>query len=1137
MLDLFSTKPGESGFRLDAYEIYNWGTFDGEVWKIEPKGETSLLTGANASGKTTLVDGLLTLLVPERRMRFYNQTAGAKGERTEESYVLGEYGETENEEMQTRETRKLRGDKQKTHSILLAVFRYQNHYVTLVQCRWFSGAELRKVFVLANAQLSITNDFSPFDSAGDWKKRLKQKYAKQGGKEIIHFFEGPREYAQQMRKMFGMRSEKSHTLFSQTVGLKVLGNLDEFVRTQMLEERNSEAEFQKIKDHFKTLSDAHKAIEKANEQIRILLPIEESAVTLSSLKKDLEFYTDCKSVLPLWFAHKEKQVINDYIADQKEKHESLIRQVKELKLVIEGLNQKERDLDVQIKNDEVGKQLSGLENEVKKLSKDKQEKEELLEDYNETAEKIRFQQNPDTQVFDQQKKHAATRKSELAEALEKDKDEEYRLRKAKEDSEKQFDNLSNDLQVLKSQKNNITGRVAQIRAEFLELTGASPEEIPFIGELMQIKQGAKKWESSIEKLLHNFALRLIVPEKYYKKVNDYVNDNDLKGRLIYQRYKKETYLSALHADEENSVFGKLDLKQTAYRDWLEHEIKIRFNYICTDDMGQFQLCERALTSQGLIKNSSKHEKDDRPEIRNRQQYVLGWDNKEKMDSIRRDMQELDSELKKLDQEHTVLKKQTKKRQEDHENCGKLLFFRDYKKLDWWSVSKMIQEIQNKINELQLANDKVKKLKEQREKILDEIKLQDKDLDALNRKAHTTEIDIEGKGKELIKAEEIILQYAGIDLSDKLDVFEKTWIKDLIIAIDNLGQTQGSIRKDINTKIDKLNDIIRETKSKLEGLMRGFKYLTDETLQKKFPDWRNDTFRLPENADFVDEYILFLKKVRDEELIEHKNQFKKYLNEEMITKMSDFKGWLDRQEDDILENVELLNTSLTKISFKANPPTFINIHAERDYAPKIKDLRTRLNDWKPNLAEYQRTQDDSILERSYNKIQALLEDLTNDEAGRKELLDVRNWLKFKAVEHHREDPKKIFRSYTGTAKLSGGEGMQLTYTILGSAIAYQFGIHNEDVTTRSFRFICVDEAFSKQDDEKARYLMDLCKQLNLQLMVVSPAKAEEVAIVEPYIAKVHFVQRKDNRNSLVYDMTIKQFRDGRSEYLDEKTNDA
>ena len=51
------------GFRLQRLEIYNWGTFHGRVWAIEPHGGTALLTGANGSGKSTLVDALLTLLV------------------------------------------------------------------------------------------------------------------------------------------------------------------------------------------------------------------------------------------------------------------------------------------------------------------------------------------------------------------------------------------------------------------------------------------------------------------------------------------------------------------------------------------------------------------------------------------------------------------------------------------------------------------------------------------------------------------------------------------------------------------------------------------------------------------------------------------------------------------------------------------------------------------------------------------------------------------------------------------------------------------------------------------------------------------------------------------------------------------
>ena len=97
--DLFSTNPGTSGYRLNYLEIYNWGTFHNTIYRIAPQGNNSLLTGANASGKSTLIDALLTLLVPFKKDRFYNQSSGneKKGDRTEETYVLGNYGNIQSE--------------------------------------------------------------------------------------------------------------------------------------------------------------------------------------------------------------------------------------------------------------------------------------------------------------------------------------------------------------------------------------------------------------------------------------------------------------------------------------------------------------------------------------------------------------------------------------------------------------------------------------------------------------------------------------------------------------------------------------------------------------------------------------------------------------------------------------------------------------------------------------------------------------------------------------------------------------------------------------------------------------------------------------------------------------------------------
>lgn len=76
MLSLFSTSSDKAGFRLQYMEVYNWGTFNEKVFRINPQGNNSLLTGANASGKSTYIDALLTLIVPAKKDRFYNQSSG-----------------------------------------------------------------------------------------------------------------------------------------------------------------------------------------------------------------------------------------------------------------------------------------------------------------------------------------------------------------------------------------------------------------------------------------------------------------------------------------------------------------------------------------------------------------------------------------------------------------------------------------------------------------------------------------------------------------------------------------------------------------------------------------------------------------------------------------------------------------------------------------------------------------------------------------------------------------------------------------------------------------------------------------------------------------------------------------------------
>lgn len=151
-----------------------------------------------------------------------------------------------------------------------------------------------------------------------------------------------------------------------------------------------------------------------------------------------------------------------------------------------------------------------------------------------------------------------------------------------------------------------------------------------------------EWEPAIERILHNFALRLIVPEKYYRQVNDYVNNHNLRGRIVYHRYDGGELLRGFDRRfvEEDSLLNKIDYNPNAnYINWLEDRLRSEFDYTCVHSLEDFNhINEKAVTKEGLIKSKGgKHEKDDRPEINRREHYVLGWDNREKIASLKMSM--------------------------------------------------------------------------------------------------------------------------------------------------------------------------------------------------------------------------------------------------------------------------------------------------------------------------------------------------------------------------------------------------------------------------------------------------------------------------------------------------------------------
>ena len=244
-----------SGYRLKKLEVFNWGTFNDQVWSLNLNGKNCLLTGDIGSGKSTLVDAVTTLLVPANKVD-YNKAAGAeKKERHLRSYVLGYYKSERNET--TGKSRPVALRDQNSYSVILGVFHNQGYdqTVTLAQVFWMKElqGQPERFFVAAEKALSIKQDFAQFGSEiTALRKRLRKNDC-----EVMDRFP---QYGAWFRRRFGIDNDQALDLFHQTVSMKSVGNLTEFVRGHMLEPFDVAPRIKALIEHFDDLNRAHEAV-------------------------------------------------------------------------------------------------------------------------------------------------------------------------------------------------------------------------------------------------------------------------------------------------------------------------------------------------------------------------------------------------------------------------------------------------------------------------------------------------------------------------------------------------------------------------------------------------------------------------------------------------------------------------------------------------------------------------------------------------------------------------------------------------------------------------------------------------------------------------------------------------------------
>ncbi|MBZ0254666.1 AAA family ATPase, partial [bacterium] len=674
MMNLFNE---QTGFRLARLEIYNWGTFDSEIWTMTPENQTAVLTGPNGSGKSTVVDALLTLLV-EPRQRNYNLASGAGSsrERSERSYVRGQYSRSRGDNAIESKANTLR-DAQ-AHSVLLGVFHdaAQDRVVTLAQILWISNIDrVEKRYYVAPCELTIEKDFSQ-----------RHITARNLPKELKYFGSSFTEYIAAARKELGLAGRlKALDLFNETVAVKDIASLNTFVRDHMLDKGDPEARVDALRTQYRELNDAHAAIQRASKQIQILAPLVKAGGEYRRYEDQIARYEIAKTLVPFYVADRARDILNEAIRKTRSQHDA---EESRLAVVDSELTNLRDDLErvrISIANDNVGQEKREIEGRITPLKREIEALKRAAERYDENARLLGFpiyQYEDDfsqnREQADQLRQTTEAENRELDQArLEMQTDLREVIAKGQE--------LDKEIQFLKANPSNIPVNVARIRQEISDGLNIPSEALPFVGELLKVRAEDARWEGSLERLLNNFGQDLIVSEEFYPLVSHYVNEHNLRGRLVYRRVDPHMRIGRMNRPDQSVVgefaYEKLQIvENTPYRDWLAAALMKQFAYICVDNLEDFRQAERAITPQGQIKHSaSRHEKDDRHDLQDRRHYILGWDNRDKLRQLEYELDDLHRQLVMLQEQIAAAEKDLERGRRDIralENLLSIAVFRD-----------------------------------------------------------------------------------------------------------------------------------------------------------------------------------------------------------------------------------------------------------------------------------------------------------------------------------------------------------------------------------------------------------------------------------------------------------------------------
>ena len=1066
--------------RLSTLEVYNWGPFS-RYHKASFDLDGTAIIGPTGSGKTTLVDALMTLIVSFPKYNLAS-TGGHESDRDLESYVRGVIGHGTSDDGSHISRRA------KTVTGIAATFSRPGRDITLGAVLWVdstsrSSSDIKKRWLVSEAEGESLEGWLTIHSEGG-DRALKQHRDRTPKLEL---WESKSKYLAHVRRLFDI-GENAFALLNRTVGLKQLDNIDNLFRDHVLDDRSRFAEAEKVVGQFQQLAEIREELETARRQLRSLAPLRSLAARRDEQIEQRDHHRTLRSIVGPWYA---LEAARRWGQQREELTIEVDRRAAETDRLTEAVAAAEERRD-DLRADylaEGGAAIEELRAKAEALTETETVRQRCLDDVRALAARAGLELDQlSAEGLAALQTRAGALRDDLEATIDQVEGEFTRAAAAFQNTADELSRTGDDLDQTRARPNsNIPGRYQEFRHDLASELGVAADELPFVAELIEVTAAERDWQGAIERAIGGHRLRILVSEDQLEGALRWVNDRN--NRIHVRLERVPASVAPGREPFTDSFIHKLTIRDHQHRAGLLR-LLVSIDRHCLDRPEDLGSVEHGMTRQGLLSGrKGRYEKPDQRSLDDG--WLTGFDNRSRMAALEAAIDRLTSQAQEQRNDLDVAREQRDRHLQRIDSLDRLANV-SFAEIDVLAVQRQRQEVLERIERSTDPNSDLARIKVW----LDEAENSVTRAKASEREAIKVQAEAQTRLEVAAAAERRSIERAGPGLpGDQRALAEEHFGDTGEIALDHLEAAEQEERSRLTNAVE----AIEAQLSTIDGDIKAQMVKAQST----------DTGELVEAGQDVDDLPDYLERLRvleEEGLPARRERFLTYLNQSSDEGVSALLAGIDADVDEIENRITELNQTLGRVDFE--PGRFLALKPRRVTQAKLVELiRARRKLAADRL-------NDETGEAHYAALVAVIEQLSAACASKhtlwaRSVLDPRHRLTFAVAVVDREGGH-VVEERTSSEGGSGGEKEIIASYVLTASLAY--ALCPDGAAQPLFGTVVVDEAFSKSSAMRAARIIEALGEFGLHPLFVTPNK--EVRLLRANTRSAILVNRFRSESKLL-----------------------